>query len=410
MAPNSKAIPWFYIPPCTASNQTATIIGGGLAGTSTAYALAASGWQVTLIERLPVVAGGASGNRAGIVMPLISHASDTLGAFYAAGFEATLAQIHALQLPSSLWRACGVIDINPKHAGKPIEALSVPARWIEPVSFRGHKGLYFKAAGHIDVPELCAAQLAAHQGSIHTMFCQEALSLEYDQRAHDWHIKTTQGLLHTTEVVIIANSHDLLTFEQTAWLPVHKVRGQVTLLPERSDITLESVICREGYMTPAHQGYHHIGATYARENHHADISMQDHQENMAVFETLFGFTLNDADYDKLKGRVGFRCATPDRRAIVGPAPIYQDFLQDYARIKEGHHYTSQDISSSYYPNLYINTAHGSRGLTSCILSAAHLAAMINGISGDITAQEQLLHLLLPTRFIIRQLKQAIRTH
>jgi tRNA 5-methylaminomethyl-2-thiouridine biosynthesis bifunctional protein len=51
----------------------ALVLGAGLAGCALAARLCARGWQVTLIERHPEVALEASGNLAGIFMPLLSR-------------------------------------------------------------------------------------------------------------------------------------------------------------------------------------------------------------------------------------------------------------------------------------------------------------------------------------------------
>ncbi|MEZ0237993.1 MAG: tRNA (5-methylaminomethyl-2-thiouridine)(34)-methyltransferase MnmD, partial [Methylophilaceae bacterium] len=50
----------------------AIIIGGGIAGTSSAYSLALRGWQVTLIERHADLAQEASGNPQGVLYPRLS--------------------------------------------------------------------------------------------------------------------------------------------------------------------------------------------------------------------------------------------------------------------------------------------------------------------------------------------------
>lgn len=361
-------------------DRHAIIIGGGLAGTSTAYMLAASGWKITLIERRDQLASEASGNHAGIVMPLISHISDSLGVFYYQGFQATLEHIRRLNLSNEIWRPCGVVDVNLRHAAKELKDICIPAHSIERLSFLGHPGFYMREGGHIDVPGLCAAQIAAYPDTIRVVLSQDVLTLHHKDGR--WQVDTTTGTIATSKTVIIASSYDALRFEQTAWLPLQRVRGQVTLLPKQP-IEIPHVVCMEGYITPAQEGYHHVGATYQRDSSESAISIEDHRENLEILETLYGIKLAEKDYAMLKGRVGFRCATPDRRAVVGPVPIY-------------------DLSNpvlAYYPGLYINAAHGSRGLTSCILSAKQLSAIING------ANEKQLDLVLPSRFIIRQLKR-----
>jgi tRNA 5-methylaminomethyl-2-thiouridine biosynthesis bifunctional protein len=390
--------PWFSIPFHEVSSNTATIIGGGLAGITTAYSLAALGWKITLIER-DYIASGASGNPAGIIMPLISHKNDTLGLFYSEGYKAILATLATLALPS--WQACGVIDINPKHSGKSIQDLCITNDLIEPITYLGHEGFYFKDGGHLNVTELCHALLNTYSHNITVIEELKALELNYNGKK--WSTIAQDGGTLESDIVIVANSYDILHLPQTNWLPIEKVRGQITFLP-KLNIPLSSVVCQTGYITPEKNGFHVVGATYDRTSS-VTVSEQDHIENLNPFIKLFSLQLDDLNITQLKGRVAFRASTPDRRAIVGPAPIYESFKQDYTGLLHGKHFESHEVSSSYYPGLYINTAHGSRGLTSCLLSAQYLTQCIHPHNSNIASE--LMQLLLPARFIIRELKRSI---
>lgn len=61
------------LPVLPTPERIALVIGAGLAGSSAAYRLCARGWDVTLLERHPHPAMEASGNLAGIFMPLLSR-------------------------------------------------------------------------------------------------------------------------------------------------------------------------------------------------------------------------------------------------------------------------------------------------------------------------------------------------
>src|SRR5690606_11026640 len=95
-----------------AAKERVAIVGGGLAGCSTAFALAESGWQVPLFERTAQLASGASGNPQGILhfRPVKRQAPDShfnLYAYLHAGrYYGSLAAALGLR-----WHPCGHLQL-----------------------------------------------------------------------------------------------------------------------------------------------------------------------------------------------------------------------------------------------------------------------------------------------------------
>jgi len=108
------------------------------------------------------------------------------------------------------------------------------------------------------------------------------------------------------------------------------------------------------------------------------------------------------DCSELDGRVGFRCASPDYLPLVGPVPAREQFLQTFAGLRNN---ARQRIDSrgDYVPGLYLNTAHGSRGLTSTPLAAELLASLI--CREPLPLPRSLCRALAPARFLIRDLSR-----
>ena len=102
----------------------------------------------------------------------------------------------------------------------------------------------------------------------------------------------------------------------------------------------------------------------------------------------------------LGGRVGFRCASPDYLPIVGRVPDYDLFLQTYATLRKNARQTIPE-KGDYVPGLYVNTAHGSRGLSSTPLCAQLLASDICGEAPPLSSE--LIRALSPARFLVRDL-------
>ena len=86
---------------------TAIVIGGGIAGCSTAYALANRGIAVTLIERHDKLASEASGNPLAMLYPKLSINPTMQSALALQGFEFTLNLLKNLPNHADFFDACG---------------------------------------------------------------------------------------------------------------------------------------------------------------------------------------------------------------------------------------------------------------------------------------------------------------
>lgn len=204
--------------------------------------------------------------------------------------------------------------------------------------------------------------------------------------------------------MVIANSRDALQFEQSQSVPAKAIRGQITLL-ETSEVSssLKTVICHEGYVTPAINNTHNLGATFDNGDTDTSTRLEDHQRNLDSLQRMVPSLLSEhqaIDANTLSGRAGLRCTSPDYLPIVGPLHNQQQFLEDYALLRKNAH---SDIATpgSYYPNLYINIGHGSRGLTSTPLCSELIAAMICAEAPPLP--RHLVTALNPARFVIRDL-------
>lgn len=76
--------------------RRAIVIGAGIAGSTVAHRLAASGWQVAVLEQAAAPGQGASGNLAGMLRPLPSPDDNRISRLTRAGYLATRALLQAL--------------------------------------------------------------------------------------------------------------------------------------------------------------------------------------------------------------------------------------------------------------------------------------------------------------------------
>jgi len=393
--------------------RRAVVIGAGLAGSSAAHRLCARGWQVTLIERHAQPAQEASGNLAGIFMPLLSKDDNIPTRLSRAAYLFALREWRRMGGAGQafLGADCGVLQLarDERHAKIQQDVLAqwdYPqdyARWAdaeEASTLIGaptpHGGWLFAQGGWAKPSSLCEAMLAACGDRLQRVFCTEALDLH---RADDaWQVRGANGtLIAQAPTVILASGASANQIEQAAELPLSKLRGQVTHLSVDADAAppvLPLVVCREAYVTPPSGGIVCAGATYDNDD---DPALRDssQQENLArLAEIIPGDDVAAlAQKAPLAGRVGFRCAAPDRLPLAGALPDYQnagrlEFLHDVPR----------------HPGLHCLLGYASRGLIWAPLMAELLASQLENTPPPLEAA--LVDALDPGRFLLKQRRRA----
>ena len=413
--------PWHLVPSKKPnSNQRsrpkAIVIGGGLAGCHIAYALAQKNCSVTLLEREANLGTQASGNQQGVVYTRLSLHRNPLNQFnlssliYANHFY----QQHGFY--DSCGQQCGVM-----HLAQNIEQEKTYREFAdhfknEPEFARivtqeqstawsglqlNQSALLIPSAGWLSPPELCR-QLVKHDNiEVRT----ESTVSRIDRQEGKWHLYDADNKqLSSAEYVVVANAWEAQKFSQLQSLPLKRIRGQVSYVPEsKIHCELNKVLCGDGYIAPAHQGLYSIGASFNLNNTNQAMSVEDHQDNLeklAAFSPELKSQAIDLDPNTFAGKVGFRCATPDYFPIVGPITDAQSMKSNFAQLRKNAN-TFIDQPGSYQTGLYTSLGYGSRGLSYAPLAAEVLASIICG--QHIPISRNLLRYLHPARFLIRDL-------
>lgn len=398
--------PWFARPqqPQLAPEQRhAIVIGAGLAGCASAASLAARGWRVTLIEQHKDIAQAASGNAQGVLYLKLSAHATVLSRFVLSGFGCTRRLLEALsnqatsadtatpaRLSSEDWDMCGVLQLafNDKEQQRQAAlAAHFPAALLRTVSPEQASelagvsleqgGLFFPEAGWVNPPALCRA-LSQHP-LISLKTAQHAISLQ--QQNNNWQVHSNDALIVEAPVVILCNATEVAQFSQTQHLPLRRIRGQTTQLPSNaSSPSIKSVICADGYIVPARHTNHTIGASFNFADNNQTATLAEHRSNLALLHQLApSFALHwpteAIDLSSLQGHAAFRCTSPDYLPLIGPVADYQGFLQTYTELRKDARLALQ-YPCPWHSGLYVNTAHGTRGLISTPLAAELLSAWI----------------------------------
>lgn len=387
--------------------RQAIVIGAGLAGCAAAERLCARGWDVTLVERHAAPANEASGNLAGIFMPLLSKDDNiptrlTRAAYlYALRYWETLGGIgKAIE-----GAACGVMQLarDAQHAAAS-RAIAAGKRyprafaeWLEAEQASAALGLpapdgawLFRQGGWARPGSVCEAMLAACGERLTRRFGVGSVTLE--RAGDEWEVRNEGGTIARAATVVLAAGAASTEIAQAARLPLSALRGQVTHLDAATLPQLPFVLCREAYLTPAAKGIACAGATYDLD---ADPRLRaaSQQENLERLQALVSDPAA-GEGAPLRGRVGFRCVAPDRLPLVGGLPDFEsagstERLRDVPR----------------HPGVFSLLGYASRGLIWAPLCAELLAARLE--NEPLPLEAALVDALDPARFVLRA-RRSIR--
>jgi len=406
--------PWFARPQQPVGERSALVIGAGLAGCATAASLAQRGWQVTLLERHAAIAQEASGNPQGVLYLKLSAHHTTLSRLIVSGYGHTRRLLERLHKGQD-WDNCGVLQLafDAKEAQRQTQlAAAFPADLLTNLDRSTAEakagitlpagGLIYPEAGWVHPPALCA--LLSQQPNIQLRLHQEALELRRD--GDSWQAWNDKQLLASASVVVLASAAEIKGFTQSAGLPLKRIRGQITRLPATAaSRALNTVVCAEGYVAPARQDEHTLGASFDFNSDNLTLNSADHASNLQLLDEIspeLCGALNAAalDPEHLQGRAAFRCTSPDYLPIVGPLADTTAFAEAYAVLSKDARQVP-DTPCPWLEGLYINSGHGSRGLITAPLSGELIAAWLNNEPLPVPADvAQACH---PNRFALRAL-------
>lgn len=383
------------VPPRTprSSIRRVAVIGAGLAGAAAAASLASRGLAVTLYERGATAAAGASGNPQGVLYVRLSGHDTPLRRLLLASYQHALRELpRLLGDEGDRWHRCGVLQLAfdadeakrqalllaatlPPEVLATVDATQASALAGVPI---GSPGLHFPGGGWVHPPALVRA-LLAHE-NIRLRLATDVRELQ--ARDHRWAVLSAEGS-DAVDAVVLATAQAANALLPRP-LPLRAIAGQISLLPATPESrALRGVICGRGYVAPAREGAHTLGATHRMNEASTDLRAEDHAANLRALETLcpaLARSLGSLDASPLSGRAAVRCTSPDTLPIAGMVE----------------------------PGLYITTAHGSRGLVTTLLAGELIASTVAGEALPLT--RQLVQALSPARYAGRHEGRSLWHH
>ncbi|UCJ15204.1 bifunctional tRNA (5-methylaminomethyl-2-thiouridine)(34)-methyltransferase MnmD/FAD-dependent 5-carboxymethylaminomethyl-2-thiouridine(34) oxidoreductase MnmC [Pseudomonas sp. MM211] len=406
--------PWFARPAYRPSERRALVIGAGLAGCATAASLSARGWQVEVLERHAAIAQEASGNPQGVLYLKLSAHGTALSRLIVDGFGYTRRLLESLHKGQD-WDNCGVLQLafDDREAQRQAKlAAAFPETLLTQVSRDEAErqagiglasgGLFYPDAGWVHPPALCQLLIDHPNVSLHVF--QHALQLK--RVNGEWQAWSGEQMIASAAVVVLCGAADITHFEQTAQLPLKRIRGQISRLPASPASTmLRTVVCAEGYVAPVRHGEHTLGASFNFDSDDLTPSSAEHASNLDLLREISSdlaerLQVDTLEPDTLQGRAAFRCTSPDYLPIVGPLADASAFAEAYAVLARDARQVPQP-PCPWHEGLYINSGHGSRGLITAPLSGELIAAWLN--DEPLPVPQDVAEACHPNRFMLRQL-------
>jgi tRNA 5-methylaminomethyl-2-thiouridine biosynthesis bifunctional protein len=333
-----------------------TVIGAGIAGASCARALSERGYRVTVLERSDITSG-ASGNPAAVLYPQLTKFYTSATAWHFTAYAFMLRQLARWKRQGLSFTSeqIGMLRLpRPEQRAEDFASLQIDAsimRYVtrdEASALAGadvvSDGYWFPHGTWLVPAELCATLLQHARIMLRSNCAVSAIQ----KTTSGWEIRTANGELLQTDLVVIATAHQTQHLLPDVVMPLGVSAGQISIVSkENLAQNLKCIISHRGYVIPQADTYL-LGATYDRSDVSGTVTEKNHAQNMQhARDALPGW--RDAA-EPLQGRTSLRATTPDRLPYAG-------------KVGEG---------------LYVSIGHGSRGMISAPLAAEVIVSQIAG--------------------------------
>ncbi|MBL0515995.1 bifunctional tRNA (5-methylaminomethyl-2-thiouridine)(34)-methyltransferase MnmD/FAD-dependent 5-carboxymethylaminomethyl-2-thiouridine(34) oxidoreductase MnmC [Aeromonas caviae] len=413
--PQQSIAPWYARP--AGREGEVLIIGGGIASAMTALSLVERGRHVTLLCEDGEPASGASGNRQGALYPLLNGEHDALSRFYSLAFGFARNRLLALAKHHPVaFSLCGVTQLgyDDKSAAKLAKMSQgpFPPELMHPLSAAEVEqvvglpcdadGVSYPLGGWLCPADLTRAAIREAQASGRLEVVFNAAVTRIAEEVDGWRVESQDGRAWQAPNLVVAAGHKLPALLPFAELPLYPVRGQVSHVPTTARLSqLRTVLCYDGYLTPAHNGAHCIGASYGRNQTDLAYRADEQEQNRARLQACVPHQRWPAEVDVsgAQARVGVRCASRDHLPVAGPVVRLAALVDHDVNAP-----ADQQSALPLHAGLYVLGALGSRGLCSAPLCGELVASEICGDPLPLAAD--LLVALHPARYWVRRLRRG----
>lgn len=397
-----KTQSWHLPPPSFTQNSQITIVGAGLAGAASAYALAIRGYQVVVIDKAGI-AQGASGNPVGgLYIKLAIDEQSLHNQFYLAGYLYSLNLIQKLLEPEHV-QSCGLLQLayNDKEIKRQqafLENTSLPEELVKSAHYNNKPALSFPFGGWISPSHLCQS-LLAHKN---IQVIQDEL-ISFTEHSEKIELSCKQKN-RNTNALILACANEAKSLLNEHVISTKAIRGQISYIDASQAPELNHVLCGSGYLAPAKDGFHCLGASYQIGEESTEVREQEHLSNLEILKEFDKHWHQHANIKRIVGgRASLRCSSSDYLPLAGALIEPNSFKRDFAKLsQQAKQLINQPVV--FQQGLYLNIGHGSRGISSALLCAEIIARQINGEPAPL--EQKIMNAISPNRFLIRSVTRS----
>lgn len=414
---SAKSTPWYDRKIFKPTPCSVIVVGGGIAGACSAYFLAHRGLQVTLLEKNSEIAKEASGNYQGVLYAKMSAADTAQCALLRLSYPLSVSHLRWMDPQGIFSDCCGILHLDYDSAAiKRHRTLmqqstgfyrSISAKQADDLAGLavGQGGLFWPDGAWVAPQKWIKQMLHSTAVKLHCNFMVSRIERENNQW---WVYDQTGTQSFNADALILALGADLSAIYRSLGLRFYLSSGQSALVsstPQSKRLAI--VLSGQSYIAPAYRGYHCFGSTF-----HSNCQKQAWSENDAQLNKKRLAQLAPYLYDSFawtnaenqQGHHALRSDSFDHLPTVGPVGDAQAMRRIYAKLGQDKRFVLQ-AECPYIPHLYINTAHGTRGLVTAPLAALSISAEVLGLPQPLG--ERLRHSIHPNRLIIRDIIKGL---
>ncbi|MGK7296890.1 MAG: FAD-dependent 5-carboxymethylaminomethyl-2-thiouridine(34) oxidoreductase MnmC [Candidatus Wenzhouxiangella sp. M2_3B_020] len=355
---------------------SALVVGAGLAGATTARALAERGWGVRMIEPSGI-AEGASGNHAGVVYTTPSGVATPQNRFYQSSYLRALRWLARHECERrDIGRLDGVVQlVNGDRHRRKLHSATASGHWPAGLMEWLDDDRVLLPGGGVLRPAAWCRLLLDHPDIER---CRDRVEgVDGDT------VRLASGRRAEADATILCTGAATPHLPGLPALPLKPIRGQVTeCRATAASRRWRRAQCHDGYLTPAVDGIHCVGATFDLHDETLDPRDDDDARNLRQLRDRLParWQALGAERAEIVGhRVGLRCQASDFLPLAGPVGASQDPAM---------------------AAVWLNVAHGSRGITGTPVTAECIADSLSGLPAAVDTG--ISDALAPQRFAKRR--------